>query len=603
MRARWLAVVVAVALVTACSDNEAPTAPVTPPATPPAEINLAPPGCPSTLSLRTDLSALYTQPGQILIVNLKYTGIEVALLARKPDLAKNLMFSLVQYTLDRYQKGELRGGKSVTTQTKLVSVIKGLYCLVGLTAPAIPLGSLTVDGAVEIVQPAESSTVVTDTKFAGVQVPAGAVTTPTLVTITRLPDFPGPLNTPLDQYPAYYQFTSSNGDTFTTNVVVGTCQVRDFTPPDYNRLVLGHNVGTGIELLPRVPAPFLDCSALISLQDPGNSWFRLVSRGMRSLEPLAARIFLPQKAYAASVVGTCCLGGSSKSFSPFGAVDPLTVASAVSPVSFVGLAGGTVASSLLPAVKVLTPQGNPLAGLTVTFAVNTGGGTLTGASQTTNADGVAVLGGWTLGSGATGVVTATVTPLTGTAVSNNGLTFTAQVATQPAVPYLAPGYQYLLIGNDAPPAGFALAGFTGAGTWPTGSGGFGSGPNSPDNCPLNTAVNTPWAAAASTNLITSDLLLRHTFLVPSGWTGGASVRVAIDNDIQVFVNGTDITASGGGSLVDGFQRHEGCATRGSFTFLVPDALLLPGGTNLVAVRARDRGRTSYVDVEVRLGAE
>ncbi|MFN8651878.1 MAG: hypothetical protein U0133_08275 [Gemmatimonadales bacterium] len=602
MRARWLPVVGALALLSACSGSEAPTAPEATPA-PPAELNLAPPGCPSTLSLRADLTALYTQPGQILIVNLKYTGIEVALLARKTELARSLMYSLVQYTLDRYQKGELRGGQSSATQTKLVNVIKGLYCLVGLTAPAIPLGSLTPDGAVEIVQPGENTTVATDTKFAGVQVPAGAVTSPTLVTITRLPDFPGPLNTPLDQYPAYYQFTSSNGDTFASNVVVGTCQVKDFTPPDYNRLVLGHNVGTGIELLARVPAPFLDCSALISLQDPANSWFRLVSRGMRSLEPLAARIFLPQKAYAASAVGTCCLGGSSKSFSPFGAVDPLTVATAVSPTSFVGLAGGAVGSTQLPTVKVLTPQGNPLPGLTVTFSVNAGGGALTGTTQTTNALGVATLGGWTLGSG-TGVVTATVTPLTGTSVSNNGLTFTAQAATQPAVSYLAPGYQYLKIWDEAPPSGFALPDFTGAASWPVGTAGFGSGSDSPDNCPLNTAVNSPWPAASASNLITSDLLLRHTFLVPTGWTAGASVRVAIDNDIQVFVNGTDITASAGSaSLVDGFQRHEGCATRGSFTFLVPNSLLVPGGSNLVAVRARDRGRTSYVDVEVRLGAE
>ena len=446
MRARWLPVVGALALLSACSGSEAPTAPEATPA-PPAELNLAPPGCPSTLSLRADLTALYTQPGQILIVNLKYTGIEVALLARKTELARSLMYSLVQYTLDRYQKGELRGGQSSATQTKLVNVIKGLYCLVGLTAPAIPLGSLTPDGAVEIVQPGENTTVATDTKFAGVQVPAGAVTSPTLVTITRLPDFPGPLNTPLDQYPAYYQFTSSNGDTFASNVVVGTCQVKDFTPPDYNRLVLGHNVGTGIELLARVPAPFLDCSALISLQDPANSWFRLVSRGMRSLEPLAARIFLPQKAYAASAVGTCCLGGSSKSFSPFGAVDPLTVATAVSPTSFVGLAGGAVGSTQLPTVKVLTPQGNPLPGLTVTFSVNAGGGALTGttANFTGNVStdgnmttyGAEYVGTFlTLGQAATVVLTATDATLTpiGTyqPISSSAAIGTASIASKPA---------------------------------------------------------------------------------------------------------------------------------------------------------------------------
>lgn len=50
-----------------------------------------------------------------------------------------------------------------------------------------------------------------------------------------------------------------------------------------------------------------------------------------------------------------------------------------------------------PAVTVKDQYGNPVAGVGVTFSVSSGGGTLTGASATTDASGVARVGGWTLG--------------------------------------------------------------------------------------------------------------------------------------------------------------------------------------------------------------
>lgn len=605
MRNRWLPVVAGLLLVTACSDTETPTAPEVP-APPTSDLKIGPPGCPSTtLQLRVQLTQLFTQPGQIVIVNLKFTGIELAVLARKPKLAQDLMFSLAQYILDRYRLGQLKGGQSAATQEKVIAVIKGLYCLVGLPEPNLSSLALGADGAAVVVQPSatDTTTVVTDTRFAGVKIPPGAVTTPTLVTISRLPDFPGPLNTVLDQYPAFYEYTSSSSAAFETEVIVGTCQVQDFTPPDYSRLVMAHNVGNGVELLPRADAPFLDCTDLLSMQDPANGWFRYVSRGWRSFEPLAARLFLPAKAYAAAV-GTCCLGGSSKSFSPFGAVDPLTQASAISPTELVGLAGSAVPAGLLPSLRVLTPQDRAVPGLTVTFSVPAGSeGSVSGATQTTNQDGVATLGGWILGAGSVpDQVVATVTPLAGSTVENNPVSFTAVVVSQTPIPYLATGYRYLLIGGGPPPTGFEQPSFTGAGSWPLGDAGFGSGPGSPDNCALDNTVHTLWPAAAQTNSATSDLLVRRNLQVPTGWTAGARVRVAIDNDVQVYVNGVNITASAGSAtLANGFQSHEGCAARGSLVFTVPATALVPGGTNVIAVRARDRGRTSYLDLEVTLG--
>jgi adhesin/invasin len=51
-----------------------------------------------------------------------------------------------------------------------------------------------------------------------------------------------------------------------------------------------------------------------------------------------------------------------------------------------------------PAVKVGDSNGNPVPGAVVIFAVGSGGGSVTGSAATTNAQGVATIGSWTLGS-------------------------------------------------------------------------------------------------------------------------------------------------------------------------------------------------------------
>jgi adhesin/invasin len=76
-----------------------------------------------------------------------------------------------------------------------------------------------------------------------------------------------------------------------------------------------------------------------------------------------------------------------------------------------------------PAVVVRDAGGTPLAGIPVTFAVNSGGGAVTGADATTGVDGVATAGGWTLGGGAgTNTLKATVGAEN---VTGNPVTFTA----------------------------------------------------------------------------------------------------------------------------------------------------------------------------------
>jgi Bacterial Ig-like domain (group 1)./Bacterial Ig-like domain (group 2). len=58
-------------------------------------------------------------------------------------------------------------------------------------------------------------------------------------------------------------------------------------------------------------------------------------------------------------------------------------------------AGSTV--PVAPSVKVTDAIGDPVSGVAVAFAVTGGGGTITGASATTNSDGIATAGTWTLG--------------------------------------------------------------------------------------------------------------------------------------------------------------------------------------------------------------
>ncbi|HEX2081778.1 MAG TPA: hypothetical protein VHG08_29000 [Longimicrobium sp.] len=85
---------------------------------------------------------------------------------------------------------------------------------------------------------------------------------------------------------------------------------------------------------------------------------------------------------------------------------PTTVVAA-SATTQTAVVGTAVAEA--PAVRVTDQQGQPLAGAAVTFVVTGGGGTLTGSSATTNAQGVATAGAWTLGPEAgQNTVTATV---------------------------------------------------------------------------------------------------------------------------------------------------------------------------------------------------
>ena len=84
--------------------------------------------------------------------------------------------------------------------------------------------------------------------------------------------------------------------------------------------------------------------------------------------------------------------------------------------------------SVRPSVRVVDAFGNPVPGLSVGFAVEFGGGSITGATSTTDGSGVATVGSWTLGEVGGNTLIATI-------VGNSALTVTVvATAVPPPVP-------------------------------------------------------------------------------------------------------------------------------------------------------------------------
>jgi hypothetical protein len=435
---------------------------------------------------------LFPKPGLYVAASARFESIEVLVKKHKLGPAKKQALNLVAFTLEKYNANRLVGGQSSTTQTNLQAFIDQLFQFVGLGSAAIPSGALTEDGAVALVGPAGGE-VVTGNKFAGVDFLPNTFTQTVLVTLNRNGNQLNPLPTPLPQFPLFYEFkTFPEVPTLGQPAVVGVCVLDGFVPVGHaGSLRLAHPLHSDpstIEILPLEAAPFLDCSGAGL-----GGGFAARDRGDRSLasDLLWLLMGAPKDLHAEShnVMMPGGLGGRTKSFSTFGAVD-----------------------------------------------------------------------------------------FTGT-----------------LVPYQDTGYRYLQLGPGVdPPEDFAGLSFDDS-EWSTGPAAFGTG-----SCPLSSTIHTPWPAASG-SVVTdpgqfTSILLRKTFDLPAG-VGDVTVGVAVDNDVQVFVNGVDVTASGGELDGTGFLRHENCPTSDSFILTVPDSVL-HAGSNLIVIRARDRGVQSFVDIRV-----
>jgi hypothetical protein len=452
----------------ACSDQ---------PSQLPAEPTLSPHESTGELSDCSLLGVLaqivYLVPKKTLLdaIKARLSQIPSPVTSRNRKTAQEKALIVVDLILEAYYGGQLRPLPPDQLQARVVRLINSIYCLVRLPAPPLSAGDLGEDGVVEVVGPTTDKAVTTPNGQAGVDINPGDVPILTTIIISRLPDFPPPLNTNLRQFPPFYHFSSNPEVEFTSAVVTGIC-VED---PGVS-LLLAHNVGEGIEILPPATPTFLDCDEFdeIGAADEGAT---------RALA-WAKLLLLPAELHASAALAKTGVGGTTRKFSPFGAVEE-------------------------------------------------------------------------------------------------------------GFDYGSTGYRYLLLEPPAgsPPEGFADPGFSDEG-FSTGDAGFGF--NNPANsCALIIAnTETPWPPGVSeTN--TSQILLRKFFGTSSSVV---RVRVAIDNDIRVFVDGEEITASGG-TPVEGFIRHEGCPTENSFTFTASG--LDPSVEHLLAIQARDRGGSTYVDAQVQ----
>jgi RHS repeat-associated protein/uncharacterized repeat protein (TIGR01451 family) len=152
----------------------------------------------------------------------------------------------------------------------------------------------------------------------------------------------------------------------------------------------------------------------------------------------------------------------------------------------------------------------------------------------------------------------------------------AAAAAEPAnlsVPYGSGGWRYKVVSHGAEP-GFEQPAYNDS-AWAVGTAPFGNA-----GCAGTPPPVTPWP-------LSTDLLVRRALdLNPSTLEGDLSLKVAIDNDVDVFFNGVLIASN----------DFEGCGQEKA-RFDIPRALAV-NGANTLAVRAIDRGGLDYLDLDL-----
>lgn len=419
--APFLCCVLATVFVAGCSERS--ITPTGAPQTRPTAAPTAAASCPAPEDIRALIESIVAQGKDRSAALSRFNQI-IKALPDNQSTAQGHALQLVDFMLKKFYDGRLIGGMSVATRTTLETTLNGILCLVGLP-PLLP-GVLDPDGAAAIVTPTSPTTnIVTGTEWAGVQVPTGAVTQPTLITIRRLPNSPHPLLTQLDQYPLFYEYDYNPGLTFTVPVLVGVCTADGITAPDPTRLRVAHNVAPytpgSIEILPFVAPPFLDCTDSPFASAARDTRFDLARGGVLLRGALAALLPQPLEAATRRYAGTG-VGGTVRTFSPFGLVDTLAYMSKVGDRLQSTYFGDFVDAT--PTVQLTTPLGRPMVGIPVTFTT-TAGGIVANPVTVTDASGVASAGSWQIGFQTANGVTATATMTAGSGLITNPLLYSA----------------------------------------------------------------------------------------------------------------------------------------------------------------------------------
>ena len=188
-------------------------------------------------------------------------------------------------------------------------------------------------------------------------------------------------------------------------------------------------------------------------------------------------------------------------------------------------------------------------------------------------------------------VGAPVTVLTGSVF----MSATGDPAPVDIAPFGSDSYTYFQSYND-PFAGWELPTFDTT-YWSVGRAPFGSA----GGCTISPSVVTP--RVTPTYFSFSEILLRKSFTTP--YAGVVTIKLRIDNDAKVYIDGEEITSTGGPvaansklGLVgtESFWVHDNCATDNAPSF----THVTTAGNHLLAIRARDRGGDSFVDAAISL---
>jgi hypothetical protein len=516
-------------------------------------------GCPSATTIVKDIGALYPSAGPMYLAGKAAVLYAAELVAVgpikgvKPDtaLGQQIAFQLVDTTLKLFTAGKLIGGTGASTVQLAVTVLDAMLCSAGLpqTLTTASLGTGST-GAAQVIQPnAPTTTVVTGDQNAGVQVPQGNLKVTTLVTITPITGpncglYGGPLCTPLAQFPPYYQYT--------------------FTP----------SVDSAV-----VPNPFTYevCASTTNINVPVSQLF-LAHNVTNTTNGITTAQVLPKSATNLGLECDTQIG-----------MRPASGAS-VFELARHGDVRGAV-ESLASAAE----------GLFVTDAFAGGTKTsITGTAHSASPFGLVDVddiipyqnGQWSYH--------APLPP--GGTFATPPAPFTGDIAGYGRNPAFVPAGSPGWVVSASP---FGTAPF-GSGTSVDGNA-FGCALSNLPNLNLVWATFLPPASTGNLNLDPSSIfLLQETFYIPADWTPNVQIGVAIDNDIQIFLNGTDITnqgtvAPGVTAYYDGsqFLIHEGCASQDSYVITLPVSSFHTGTSpNVIAVRARDRGDEDYVDLRV-----
>lgn len=238
-----------------------------------------------------------------------------------PD-AVTAMLNLVQLSIDLFHGGSV---VAASPEQSLIAWWGMLFTYVGQQLGPLSPAVLDPPGAAAVCGAAGCGLITGDT-LAGLLVPLNAVGETHLFTIAPASCNPVVATTNLDLVPPCYDYSVNPVTTFSVPVTVTICQEIATVATVFGRAQIGHlvTVPTGVvKLTPKAGNPFpgVICpdAALGAASPPSRSLYVNAWRGVVHLASSALSFFAPTPLYATHT----SLSGGTKSFSTFGAVDPL----------------------------------------------------------------------------------------------------------------------------------------------------------------------------------------------------------------------------------------------------------------------------------------